>query len=309
MRLRRKVVLSIVALMFMLSLFAGYQNAFAGGGALVETEWLENNLGNVKIVFVDNWPSDKEEYMKKHIKGSVYMGIGALMGTLGNGSAAPDKAQFEGIMNRLGINNGDHVVVYGARGDNVFTLGAFWLFEYFGVDKVSYLNGSLAKWNKENRPTEAGMKKAAPGSFKVASTNEDIRTDAAHVLGSMKNDGTVLVDARGTGEFKGEVNNDKNTRVGHIPGAHDLDSYATNFNDDGTAKSASDLQKVYDTAGVTKDKEVITYCQAGIKASNSYFYLKHVLGYSNVKVYVGSWGEWANRTENPIDGKVVEPAK
>jgi 3-mercaptopyruvate sulfurtransferase SseA len=87
----------------MLSLFAGYQNAFAGGGALVETEWRENNLGNVKIVFVDNWPSDKEEYMKKHIKGSVYMSIGALMGTLGNGSAAPDKAQFEGIMNRLGI--------------------------------------------------------------------------------------------------------------------------------------------------------------------------------------------------------------
>ncbi|MBI4682969.1 MAG: sulfurtransferase [Nitrospirae bacterium] len=302
MYLRRRSISCFVALFFAVSLLAVCSNAFASSaGPLVETKWLADNLNNVKIVFVDNWPSDKEEYTKKHIKGSVYMGIGALMGTLGNGSAAPDKAQFEGMMNRLGINNADHVVLYGAKGDNVFTLGAFWLIEYFGHKNVSYLNGGLAKWNKENLPTEGGMNPAAPGNYKAAAANESIRSDAAHVLSSLKNSNAVLVDARGTGEYKGEVNNDKNTRVGHIPGALDLDSFKTNFNADGTVKSAADLKALYESKGVTKTKEVITYCQAGIKASNAYFFVKHILGYPNVKVYVGSWGEWGNRTENPLE--------
>jgi thiosulfate/3-mercaptopyruvate sulfurtransferase len=271
--------------------------------ALVNTQWLEDNLNNktVKVIFVDNWPSDKEEFEKKHIKGSFYMGIGALMGTIGNGSAAPDKAQFEGMMHRLGINNGDHVVLYGATGDRVFTLGALWLMNYFGHDKASFLDGGLAKWNKEGRPTESGMHAAEPGTYKAGSADESIRVDGAYVLKNLKNDMTVLVDARGHGEYVGDVNNDNNTRVGHIPGAKDLGYQVTNFNDDGTLKSVDELKKAYEAAGVTNDKEVITYCQGGIKAANAYYALKHILGYDNVKVYVGSWGEWANRTENPIE--------
>jgi thiosulfate/3-mercaptopyruvate sulfurtransferase len=295
-------------LMFMVSLFAGYQNAFASGAdALVETEWLENNLGNVKVIFVDNWPSEKEAYEKGHIPGSVLMGVGAIMGTVGNGSAPPDKTQFEGMMHRLGVNNGDHVVLYGAKGESVFTLGAFWMMEYFGHKNLSYLNGGLAKWNKENRPTKSGMEVAKVSKYKASSSNE--RADAAYVLKSLKNSDVVLVDARGTGEYKGEVNNDNNKRVGHIPGAIDLDAYKTNFNtSDGTFKSAEDLKAIYEAKGVTKDKEVITYCQNYIKAANAYYTIKHILGYPNVKIYVG-WGEWGNRTENPIVGKVVEEAK
>jgi thiosulfate/3-mercaptopyruvate sulfurtransferase len=304
--------------LFAISLLAGYGKSFATfynlKGPLVETQWLADNLNDpkVKVVFVDNWPSDKEEFEKKHIKGSVYMGIGALMGTIGNGSAPPDKASFEGMMNRLGINNDDHVVLYGARGESVFTLGAFWLMEYFGHEKVSFLNGGLAKWNKENHPAEGGMKMADPGDYKAASPNESIRVDAPYVLKSMNNKNAVLVDARGTDEYTGENNSEKNKRVGHIPGALDLGYRATNFNEDGTIKSAEELKTVYEAKGVTSDKEVITYCQGGIKAANAYFTLKHVLAYPNVKVYVGSWGEWGNRVDfntYPINGKIVEEKK
>jgi thiosulfate/3-mercaptopyruvate sulfurtransferase len=309
MRLRGKIFISIVSVLFMVSLFAGYQNAFAKGvDSVVETQWLADNLKNVKVVFVDNWPSAKENYEKKHIPGSVYMGIGALMGTISPNP--PDKVQFEGMMMRLGINNNDQVVLYGADGNSVFTLGAFWLMEYFGHKNVSYLNGGLAKWNKENRPSEGGMKKAEAGNYKVGSTDESIRIVAEDVLKNLNKPNVVLVDARGTGEYTGEVNNDKNKRVGHLPGALDIDS-KDNFASDGTLKSAADLKALYESKGVTRDKEVIAYCQGGIKASNAYFVLRHVLGYKNVKVYVGSWGEWSGLDFNkyPIVGKIVEEKK
>jgi thiosulfate/3-mercaptopyruvate sulfurtransferase len=292
MRVSRKVVIGIVSLVFMVTLFAG--SAFAAD-PLVETKWLADNLSNVKVVFVDNWPSDKEQYMQKHVKGSVYMGIGALMGALGDGTNPPDQAKFEGIMHRLGISNGDHVVLYGAESKSVFTLGAFWLMEYFGHKKISYLNGGLAKWNAEGLPSEGGMKKAEPGKYKAGNRDESIRIDAAGVLASLGS--AAIVDARGTAQYTGAENNDKNKRVGHLPGAKDLDSVATNFNADHTVKSVADLKAVYDASGVTADKNVITYCQAGIKASNAYFILKHVLGYKNVKMYVGSWSEWGNRVD------------
>ncbi len=300
--------------MVMVSVFAGYRNAFAEGvNKVVETQWLAENVDNVKVIFVDNWPSDKEEFVKKHIKGSVLMGVGAMMGTIGNGSAPPDKTQFEGMMQRLGISNGDHVVLYGAKGESVFTLGAFWLMEYFGHKKVSYLNGGLAKWNKENRPSDSGEKKAEPGKYTAAPANESMRADAAYVLGKLGKDNVAIVDARGTDEYTGENNSEKNKRIGYIPGAQDLGYYTTNFNaKDGTLKSAAELKAIYEAKGVTKDKEVIVYCQGGIKAANAYFALKHLLGYPNVKNYVGSWGEWGNRVDfnkYPIVGKIVEEKK
>ncbi len=301
MRLSKKVLVGIVSLMFMVTLFAGSAMA---ADPLVETKWLADNISKVKVVFVDNWPSDKEQYMKKHVKGSVYMGIGALMGALGNGSTPPDQAKFEGIMHRLGINNGDHVVLYGADSDSVFTLGAFWIMEYFGHEKVSFLDGGLAKWNADGLPSEGGMTAAAPGNFKAGNRNESIRIDAAGVLAALGDSKTSIVDARGTAQYTGAENNDKNKRVGHLPGAADLDATTTNFNADSTVKSVADLKAAYEAKGVTADKNVITYCQAGLKAANSYFILKHVLGYDNVKMYVGSWSEWGNRVDfntHPIE--------
>ncbi len=310
MYLRRKSISCFVSLLFAVALLAVCTNAFASSASpLVETKWLADNLNNVKIVFVDNWPSDKDEYTKKHIKGSVLIGVGGLFPAFN----PPNKEKFEGMMNRLGINNGDHVVLYGAKGQSVFTLGAFWLMQYFGHDNVSFLNGGLAKWNRENRPSEAGEpKEPNMGNYKAGSPDASIRIVAEDILSKLGNKNVVIVDTRGTEYYTGDKREENVPRVGHIPGAVDLGYEKTNFNaDDGTFKSAADLKSVYESNRVTKDKEIIAYCQGGIKASNTYFTLKHILGYPNVKVYVGSWKEWSSLDFNkyPIVGKIVEEKK
>ncbi len=316
MHLRRKFVIGIVSLIFVMSLFAGYQNAFASSAdPVVETAWLSDHLNksDISIVFVDNWPSTKEAFNAKHIPGSEFVDIGSLMGTLGNGATPPDKAKFQAMMSKLGIKNGDHVILYGADGKNPFTLSLFWLMEYFGHKDVSYLNGGLQKWNSEHRKSTSEAPQAAPTKYKAASPDKSILVDAKYVLGKLNKSNAVLVDARGTDEYTGKVNVGQSKRVGHIPGALDLGYYKTNFNtSNGTLKSAAELKAAYESKGVTKDKEVIVYCHGGVKAANAYFVLKHILGYKNVKNYVGSWGEWANRVDfnkYPIVGKVVEQKK
>ena len=268
-----------------------------GVRALVETGWLVKNLGNpaVKIVYVDDWPSRKAEYDSKHIPGSVYLGIGAVLGSIGDGSFPPNKSIFEAEISKLGISKNDHVVLYGFEGKSIFTLGTLWLLDYFGHNKFSYLNGGLKKWNNENRKTSGDSIKIKPAKYKAGASDESIRANAYYVLMHLKDPNVVIVDARGTDEYKGENNSETNRRVGHIPGALDIGYYITNFKDNGTLKSVKDLKDIYTKNGVTKDKEIIVYCQGGLKTSNTYFVLKHILNYPNVKNYVGSWGEWGNR--------------
>ena len=282
---------------FLVSSFLGGYGICATAQPLVETGWLVKNLDNpeIKIVYVDDWPPQKAEYDRKHIPGSAYLGIGAVMGIIGDGSFPPNKSMFEAEISKLGINKNDHVVLYGFEGKSIFTLGALWLLDYFGHEKFSYLNGGLAKWNKESRKTSGESKKIKPTRYKIEPPDESIRADAYYVLMHLKDQNVVIVDARGTDEYKGENNAETNRRVGHIPGALDMGYYITNYKDNGTLKSVKALEAIYTKMGVTKDKEIIVYCQGGLKTSNTYFVLKHILNYPNVKNYVGSWGEWGNR--------------
>jgi thiosulfate/3-mercaptopyruvate sulfurtransferase len=311
MLFQKRSIMFCISLLFVLCLFSVQQDAFAMFTSLevnpvIETRWLEDNLykTNVRVIYVDNWPTTKSEYESGHIPGSVFMGIGGMMGAIGNGSAPPDKAKFESVMGNLGVKKTDHVVVYSKDGNNPFTLSAAWLMEYFGHRKVSFLNGGLSKWKMEKRDVKTSAPAPSPTKYTAGSPNNDIYIDAENVLKNLNNSNVAIVDARGTDEYTGENNEEKNKRVGHIPGAQDLGFYETNFNKDGTLKSAEELKAAYESKGVTRDKEVISYCQAGIKAGNDYFVLKHVLGYSNVKVYIGSWGEWSNRLDpekHPIE--------
>lgn len=291
---------AILLMTFLLSvLSAGYGICAADKEVpvLVETGWLEKNLDNpnIKIVYVDDWPSRKAEYDSKHIPGSVYLGIGAVMSSIRDGRFPPNKSVFEAAMSNLGINKNDHLVLYGFDSKTIFTLGTLWLLDYFGHEKSSYLNGGLEKWNMENRKTSGESARIKPTRYKAGHLDESIRADAYYVLMRLKDPNVVIVDARGTDEYTGVNNPETNRRTGHIPGAIDMGYYKTNFKDDGTLKSVRELKTIYTIKGVTKDKEIIVYCQGGLKSSNTYFVLKHILNYPNVRNYIGSWGEWGNR--------------
>jgi thiosulfate/3-mercaptopyruvate sulfurtransferase len=299
-RHNKKLLVLFVAVFLLLFSVSVPRISYANGSSspLVETDWLAKHLNDpeISIVFVPRPSQDaRKNFDSKHIPGSVYMSIGDLMGAMGNGSAPPDSAKFEALMGRLGISNSSKVVITGASGGNPFTTAAFWLMKYNGHSDVSYLNGGVNKWLKENRQTTSDATKVTPANYK-ASPDISIFATADDVAAGIKDNKVVILDVRGADEYSGK-NAMKNKRAGHVPGAVNMNFYSTNLNQDETFKSVSDLKAAYEAKGITGDKEVITYCQGGVRAAHTFFVLKHLLGYPNVKNYVGSWGEWGNRLD------------
>lgn len=291
--LRSKIAAGFFSLLFLLCVLPAYQNAF-GASALIETQALADSLKQpgISLIYVASpQPADKAGYDKGHIAGSVYLDINTLMGIMGDGSAAPDKAKFEALMGNMGISNDSHVVVYGSGGANPFITAAFWLLKYNGHKNISYLNGGLTKWTAEKRPVTGDAAKVTPAKYKAA-PDESIRAEAGYVAQNLKNPKVAIVDVRAADEYSG-ANAMGNKRTGHMPGVVNLPFNITNLNNDGTFKSADALKAAYEAKGITKDKEVIIYYQGGVRAAHTHFALKHILGYPKVKNYVGSWGEWS----------------
>jgi thiosulfate/3-mercaptopyruvate sulfurtransferase len=308
--LARKVSTLFFSLLLFVCLSVGINNADANGQVqpLVNTQWLADNIkaDNMRLVHMATPGGKKEHFDMKHVPGSVYLGIGDLMGVMGNGSTPPDKAGFEALMSRLGISNDTHVVVLGSEG-NPFIAGTFWLMKYFGHDKVSMLDGGVKKWMGEKRATTGEATKVQATKYSATPDNS-LYANADEVLKNINNKKAAIVDTRSDGEYTGKDNSTQNKRTGNIPSSIHMDFYSTNLNPDGTFKSAKDLKAEYEAKGVTSDKEVITYCQGGIRAAHTLFVLKYMLDYPNVKNYVGSWGEWGSRLDfkkYPADNETI----
>jgi len=296
----KKLTTILFSLLLLLSLSAVMNAAVANGAVqpLVDTQWLADNLKTpgLGIVYVGGPASKKENFEVKHVPGAVFLDFSTLMGVLGNGSTPPDKAKFEALAGGLGIGNDSHVVIH--SGDTLFGATAFWLFDYFGHKNLSLLNGTIAKWMNEGRPTAGGPSKITPATYKAA-PNASLFASADNVLTNLNNPKAIMVDVRGAEEYKGAGSPPgiENKNLGRIPGAVHLDFFSTNLNNDGSFKPAAQLKSAYEAKGVTSDKDVIAYCQGGVRASVTAFVLEHILGYPTVRNYVGSWGEWGNRLD------------
>jgi thiosulfate/3-mercaptopyruvate sulfurtransferase len=278
---------------------------YANPDVLVDTEWVQNHINDssVRIVEVDYDPSSN--YYQGHIPNSVLFDWRKDM----NDPVTRDilsKNQLEELLSRNGISNDTVIVLYGDF-NNWFATYAFWTLKYYGVEKVKLMNGGRKKWLLEDRPLTKDIPSFPRAVFRAKEPDDTIRVFKEYVREAIRMKDKVLIDVRSPKEYTGEIlappeyPNEHAQRGGHIPGAINI-PWATAVNDaDGTFKPREELERIYTEKGVTPDKEVITYCRIGERSSHTWFVLKFLLGYPNVKNYDGSWTEWGNSVRYPIE--------
>lgn len=275
---------------------------YAHPEVLVDTNWVDQHKNDpkVRVAEVDYDPT--ANYTLGHVPGSVLLDWKADI----NDPVARNiltKQACEDLLQRVGVDVDTTLVLYGDF-NNWFAAFAFWVFKYYGYKDIRLMNGGRKKWLEEDKPVTKDIPSYAKGNFKATEPDSSIRVFLKYVsetLGSK-----ILVDVRGPKEFTGEIlappeyPTEHAQRGGHIPGAVNI-PWGQAVNDDGTFKSADELQKLYQSKGVAADKEVISYCRIGERSSHTWFVLKYLLGYPNVKNYDGSWTEWGNMIDKPIE--------
>jgi thiosulfate/3-mercaptopyruvate sulfurtransferase len=279
--------------------------AYAHPEALVTTQWVADHLEDpdVRVAEVDYDPASN--YSQGHVPGSVLFDWKKDMNDPVNRDIL-SKEQLESLLGGKGVSNETTLVLYGDF-NNWFAAYAFWDLKYYNVEKVKLIDGGRKKWLLEDRPLTKEVPAHRPATYAVSSPDIKVRAyreDVRAVLGKKER---VLVDVRGPKEFSGEITappeypNEAAQRGGHIPGARNI-PWAQAVNDaDGTFKPRKDLETLYSSQGVSRDKGVITYCRIGERSSHSWFVLKYLLGYPDVRNYDGSWTEWGNSILYPIE--------
>lgn len=282
---------------------------YAHPGTLVSTAWVAEHLNDpqVRLVEVDE---DVLLYEQGHLPGAVKLDWHTEL-QRPDVRDFIDEAAFAALMAAKGISNNSTVVLYGDK-SNWWAAYAFWFFKYNGHADVRLMNGGRQKWLAERRPLVSEPPVITPGTYTVPYRDASIRAFAADVLQhiiKVKDGKGALVDVRSPQEFSGELLHMPNypqegaQRGGHIPGAQNI-PWAQAVNEDGTFKSAEELVKLYESRGITKDKDVIAYCRIAERSSHSWFVLKYLLGYPKVRNYDGSWTEWGNLVGVPIEKDV-----
>jgi thiosulfate/3-mercaptopyruvate sulfurtransferase len=272
---------------------------------LVSTDWVASHLDDPGIRIVES-NEDTLLYASGHVAGAVHVDWTSDL----NDQIRRDyitREGFEALMSRIGATPDTTVVFYGDK-NNWWACYAFWVFQLFGHGNARVMDGGRLKWQREQRPLTREVPPYAPTSYR-AKDREDGRDRAfrEEVLAHVTARGQ-LVDVRSPEEYAGtrlhmpDYPNEGALRGGHIPGAKSV-PWARAINaEDGTFKSAGELRSVYvEEQGLDPASEVITYCRIGERSSHTWFALKYLLGFPNVRNYDGSWTEWGNLVNVPIE--------
>jgi thiosulfate/3-mercaptopyruvate sulfurtransferase len=277
---------------------------YAHPEVLVDTRWVEDHMNdtNVRIAEVDYDP--KANYVLGHVPGAVLFDWKQDINDPISRNIL-NKQACEDLLQRFGISNDTVLILYGDF-NNWFAAFAFWVLKYYGYKDVRLMNGGRKKWLEEDRPISKEFPDYPKGHFRASEPDDSIRVFMNYVKDTLDKKDKGLVDVRSPKEFTGEIlappeyPTEHAQRGGHIPGAANI-PWSQAVNDDGTFKSVDELKKLYDLKGIIPEKEIITYCRIGERSSHTWFVLKYLLGYPNVKNYDGSWTEWGNMIANKIE--------
>ncbi len=273
-----------------------------GTDVLVTTSWIQDNLNNSKVRLVEV-DVDTKAYSEGHLPGAVGWDWGRQLCDTLRRDIIP-QAKFEQLMSESGISNDTTVILYGDN-NNWFAAWAFWQLKIYGHPDVQLMDGGRKKWLAESRELVRDVAKPAASSYKAKQPDFSIRAFLPQVQDASSKRAADLVDVRSPQEFTGEILAPPGLpetcqRGGHIPGAKSI-PWAKACNEDGTFKSVEELRSLYGGSGITGQKPVIAYCRIGERSSHTWFVLKYLLGYKEVKNYDGSWTEWGNLVAAPVE--------
>lgn len=265
--------------------------------ALVDTEWLQSRLDDpsVRIVEVGG---RSDAYDEGHIPGAAFLSMGLL--------SNPDepvqnmiatREQVSAALSGLGIGRDDTVVLYD-RQSNLQSARAFWVLAYYQHPEIRVYNGGTTKWTSDGGSLVAEALGVTESSYQAAPADESMRTTWQYVVDHTDDPQTLMCDVRSPDEHLGR--DVRAARGGHIPGSINLE-WTVAVQPDGTFRPAPELYNLYTSAGFTPDRQIITYCQSGVRGAHTWFVLSELLGYPNVRNYDGSWAEYGNNPESPIE--------
>ena len=280
------------------------QRGYASTEALVSTEWVAEHLNDPNLKIAES-NEDPLLYASGHVRGAVEVDwTRDLNHPLRRDYL--DKNGFETLMSRIGATPETTVVLYGDK-SNWWACYAFWVFQLFGHTKAKIMDGGRLKWQEEGRILSNDVPNYAPTLYQAQERDDtQIRVFRDQVLEHVKAQ-HPLVDVRSPQEFTGErlhmeaYPNEGALRGGHIPGAANI-PWASATNEDGSFKSADELRTVYSYENNLKaEDDIIAYCRIGERSSHTWFVLTYLLGFKNVRNYDGSWTEWGNLVNVPIE--------
>src|SRR5580698_3184220 len=274
---------------------------------LVSTQWAADHANDPKVRLVEV-DVDTSAYDQGHIAGAVGWNWQSQLQDNVRRDLI-DKAALEKLLGGSGISNDTTILLYGDN-NNWFAAYALWQLKYYGHKDVRLINGGRKKWIEEKRALTTDVPKYAATKYTATGPDESIRARKEQIFAAIdKGKKAQLVDVRSVDEFTGKViappgMSETAQRAGHIPGAANV-PWVQAANEDGTFKSAEALQQLYQPKGIVGGDEVIAYCRIGERSSHTWFVLKYLLGYDNVKNYDGSWTEWGNLIGAPIVNQTV----
>lgn len=283
-------------------------------GLLVSTDWLEGNLGAPNLAIVDirgyvktidlgggkqkaEYTGARDEFDAGHLPGSTFVDwtsdIVDLDAEVKAQIAPPER--FKAAMEAIGVGDETDVVIVDHAGGH-FATRLWWALRYYGHDRIAVLDGGFNKWTSEGKPLTTDSPSIEPAIF-TPTTRPELRVEADKVLGAMADKSALIVDARDSTQYSGEVS--RGSRGGHIPGAVNISAKLL-VNADGTWKPAEELDALLSAGGADADRPVIAYCNGGVTATAVLFALVQT-GRTHFANYDGSWNEWGERPELPVE--------